>query len=138
MTNKIYPKFKEFLADGNSGGWRYTTADIRCILVDGADYTYSDAHDFLDDVPAGARVAVTASLTGKSAVNGVHLAADTTFPGGTGDPCEAIIVYCHDGGADSARRLIAYIDSGQSGLPITPNGVDITYAIHDTDGLFTL
>ena len=42
-----------------------------------------------------------------------------------------------DTGTPGTSRLIAYIDSGQTGLPVTPNGGDITYTV-DAAGWFTL
>lgn len=99
--------------------------DIRVILIDAADYTVAiDTHDFLDDVPAGARVAVSGSLASKNTDLGVFDAADITFSSVTGDVSEALIIYRHTG-TDSTSELIAYID-GATGLPVTPNGGDIT------------
>jgi hypothetical protein len=50
-----------------------------------------------------------------------------TFTAVTGDPCEAIVIW-QDTGVESTSRLIAYIDTASSGLPVTPNGGDITIA----------
>lgn len=121
MADVIYPKAKEAFF---SGSIDLTTDDIRVILVDTADYTYSTAHDFLDDVPAGARVAVSGSLTSKSVTDGVFDAADVTFSSVTGDVSEAVIFYKHTG-TESTSNLIAYIDSWGD-FPVTPNGGDIT------------
>lgn len=87
--------------------------DVRVILVDSADYTFSPAHSALASVPAGARVAVSGSLTGKTATAGVADAADVAIPGVVGDTVEALVLYRHSDGA-----LIAYID----GLSLAPNG----------------
>lgn len=132
MANAIYPKFKEALLKGDVD---LDTADVRAILIDATDYTYSSAHDFLDDVAAGARVATTATLTGVSTTDGTLDFGNSTFASATGDESEALIFYIHDGGADSARRLICYIDTGVTGLPVTPNGADITLTINN---VFTL
>lgn len=123
MANTLYPTFKHAAYDGT--GVNLGTADVRAILVDAADYTYSAAHDFLDDVPAGARVA-TVALTGESWASGVFDAADVTFTAVTGDPSEAVILYIHTG-TESTSRLIAYIDTA-TGLPVTPNGGNIAVA----------
>src|SRR5574338_421363 len=79
---------------------------IKVVLIDSADYTVSAAHDFLNDVAAV-----------------------------TGDVSEAILVY-KDTGVEATSPLIAYIDTVSSGLPVTPNGGDITIAWHATDGVF--
>jgi len=122
MANALYDKGREGFLDGSID---WDTDDIRCILVDAADYTVDLAtHDNLDDIPAPARVAVSGALTGKTVAAGVADADDVTFASVTGDPCEAIVIYKHTG-VESTSRLIAYIDSA-TGLPVTPNGGDIT------------
>jgi hypothetical protein len=122
MANALYDKGREgFL--GKLIGW--DTDDIRVILVDTADYTVAlTTHDFLDDVPVAARVKVSAALTGKTIAAGVADAADVTLSAVTGDPSEALVIYQHTG-VESTSRLIAYIDTA-TGLPVTPNGGDIT------------
>lgn len=100
------------------------TDDIRAILVDLADYVYSAAHDFLDDVPVAARVAVSGAMVGKSITSGVFDATDVTLNSVVGDPSEAVIIYKHTG-VDATSPVIAYIDSAASGLPVTPNGGNI-------------
>ena len=122
MAAVVYPKFKEALLDG-SANTDLTTENIKVILVDLNDYTYSAAHDFLDDVPAGARVATTANLGSKTVTDGVFDAADTIFTAATGDPSEALIGYV-DTGVEGTSHLV-WFDDGSSGLPITPNGQDI-------------
>lgn len=121
MANVLYPISKKALLDG---GIDLLSDDIRVILVDLDDYTYSSGHDFLDDVPGAARVAVSAALSGKSTTNGTFSASNTSFPSVTGDQSEALILYQHTG-TEGSSRLIAFIDTGVDGLPVTPNGADI-------------
>lgn len=135
MANLIYPKFKEALLGGDLAVG-LDAADIRALAVDAADYTYSAAHDFLDDIPGGAIVAVSAAIGGISITNGVFDLADFVFEDVTGDEFEYVIFYQHDGGADSARRLIALFDTA-TGLALTPNGLDVNVAIN-ASGLFAL
>lgn len=132
MADKIYPKAKEAFLSGDID---LTSDDIRVILVDGADYTYSDSHDFLDDVPSGARVATSGALTGKSVTNGAFDADDVTLTSVTGDASEAVIIYQHTG-TDSTARLIAYRDNSGA-FTVTPNGGNITLQ-WNAAGLFTL
>ena len=123
MANAIYGISRKAFLDG---GIDLLSDDIRVILIDAADYTVAiDTHDFLDDIPAGARVAVSGALTSKTTTLGVFDAADITFSAVTGDVSEALVVYQHTG-VDSTSELIAYIDTGVTGLPVTPNGGDIT------------
>ena len=121
MASVLYPKGREGFLDGSID---WDTNDIRLILIDTADYTYSAAHDNLDDVAAAARVAVSGALGTKTVTSGVASHAAVTLSAVAGDPCEAIIYYKHTG-TESTSRLICYIDSG-TGLPVTPNGGDIT------------
>lgn len=122
MANALYDKGREGFLDGSID---FDTDDIRCILIDAADYTVDLAtHDNLDDIPAAARVAVSGAFTGKTVAGGVADANDVTFSSVSGDQCEAIVIYKHTG-VESTSRLIAYIDSA-TGLPVTPNGGDIT------------
>lgn len=122
MANALYDNGREAFLDGNIS---WGSDDIRVILVDAADYTVDlAAHDFLDDVPAGARVATSGALGSKTVTAGVADAADVTFTSVTGDESEAIIIYQHTG-VESTSRLIAYIDTATN-LPVTPNGGDIT------------
>jgi len=124
MANVLYPSFKEALLSGtvdlriNSP----VTMEVKVILVDTADYTYSAAHTVLADVPAGARVAVSGALTGNTVSGGVFDANDVTLASVTGDVAEALVLYLDDGATDP---LIAYLDTGYSNLPITPDGGDI-------------
>ena len=124
MANALYDAGRQGFLDGSID---WDTDDIRAILVDAADYTVNlGTHDNLDDVPAGARVAVSSALASKTVTAGVADAADVTFTSVTGDPSEAIVIYKHTG-TESTSRLIAYIDTA-TGLPVTPNGGNIVIA----------
>lgn len=123
MANALYGKGRDKFLNGSIN---WTSDTIKSILVDTADYTVNiDTHEFLSDVPAAARVS-TATLTGKSSSLGVADANDTVHPSVTGDTVEAIILY-KDTGVEGTSPLIAYIDTA-TGLPVTPNGGDITIA----------
>jgi hypothetical protein len=125
MANALYDTGRNAFLTGDID---WVADDIRAILVDVADYTVDlAAHNFLDDVPSGARVATLgASLANKTAVAGVADADDATFSAVTGDPSEALVLYRHTG-TESTSQLVAYIDSA-TGLPVTPNGGDIDVA----------
>lgn len=121
MANGMYTKGIEALMQA---GINLVSDTIKVVLVDSADYTVDlAAHDFLNDVPAGARVA-TQALASKSVTGGAFDAADVTFSAVTGDPSEALIIY-KDTGTESTSALIMYIDTA-TGLGVTPNGGDIT------------
>ena len=124
MANALYGKGREkFL----SGSISWSSDNIRVALVDTASYTVAiDTHEFLSDVPGGARVATSGNLTSKTVTLGVADAANVTFGTVTGASVEAIVIW-KDTGTPSTSPLIAYIDTATN-LPITPNGGDITVA----------
>lgn len=135
MANALYPTFKEYLLD-HSNNTDLNSNNVKVVLVDLADYTYSSAHNFLDDVAAGARVATSGNLASKTIASGVFDSADPTFTAATGDVSEALILYV-DSGAAATSPLVAFYDTGVTGLPVTPNGGDINVAVN-ASGWFSL
>lgn len=132
MANALYPLAKQSFLKADLD----LDSEVRVILVDLADYTYNTAHDMLDDVPAGARVAVSAAVASKTFINGTFDHADFTFTAVSGDPSEALIWYQHTG-TESTSRLICFMDTGVTGLPVTPNGGDINVTV-SASGVFSL
>lgn len=107
------------------GAIDWDTDDIRQILVDTGAYTANQAtHVTLADIPAGARIAVSAALAGKTVLAGVANHSAVTHGSVSGASVEAIVYYKHTG-AETAR-LIAYVDTASAGLPVSPNSGDIT------------
>lgn len=122
MANALYPKAKEAFLNADID----LAADtIKISLIDTGTYTYTSTHQYRSDV-ANAAVISTATLTNKTTANGVFDADDALFTSVTGANAEALIIF-QDTGVQSTSRLIAYIDSA-TGLPILPNGGDITVA----------
>lgn len=119
MANAIYPSAKEGFLGADID---LMADDIRVVMVDLADYTYNAAHDFLNDVPSGARVGSATALTGKSITGGVFDADDTTIVGVAGDQTEALIIYKHTG-TESTSPVIAFYDNAQ--VVVLPNGGDV-------------
>ena len=132
MANQLFPKAKEDFLNGNLN---LSSNTVTIILVDTDVYSFNGVHLTRSDVPNTAVVA-TANLASKTTTLGVFDAADVTFTSVTGANCEALILYHNTGNAeaDGARqadsRLIAYIDTA-TGLPILPNGGDITVRFSD-------
>jgi hypothetical protein len=133
MANALYPKFKE---QALQGGTNLASGNIKAVLVDLADYTYSAAHEFLSDVPVAARVATSGNLASKTFTNGTFDSADPSFTAATGDVAEALILFI-DTGTAGTSRLIAFYDTGVGGLPVTPNGGDINVTVN-ASGWFAL
>lgn len=132
MANVLYPKAKEDFLNGNLN---LSSNTITIVLVDTDVYTYSSSHEDRADVPNTAVIAAN-NLVSTSTTSGVFDASDAIFRSVTGANAEALILYHNTGSAetDGARqadsRLIAFIDDA-SGLPILPNGGDITVRFSD-------
>jgi len=122
MANAVYPLYKQALIQGTAG--TSLTGTLKAVLIDTAVYTYSAAHDFYNDVSAGA-VGTPGTIGSKTYTNGLLDGADVTFTAVSGASCEAIILFL-DTGTAGTSALVAYIDTGVTGLPVTPNGGDIT------------
>ena len=124
MASGIYDAARESFLKGEID---WATDDIKCVLVDAGDYTADlNSDQFLDDIAAGGRVATSAVFSAKSTTAGVADAADITFSSVTGDQCEALVIY-QDTGTETTSRLIALLEDDKvTGLPVTPNGGDIT------------
>jgi hypothetical protein len=123
MASGLYDKGRQKFLEG---GIAILTDTIKAVLVDVADYTVNLAtHEFLSDIPLAGRVAISPALGTKTSTAGVFNAASTTWPAVTGDQSEAVVFF-KDTGVVGTSPLIAYVDSASSGLPVTPNGGDIT------------
>ena len=120
MANALYNKAREGFAKGQIN---WETDTIKAVLVDSGAYTYSAAHQFISDVPSGARISSIQTLSGKTATDGACDANDLTFPSVSGASIEVIVIF-KDTGTEATSPVLAYIDSG-TGLPITPNSGDI-------------
>jgi len=122
MANALYDHGREGFLGGTID---WDTHDIRIILSDAADYVKDLAvDDFLDDVAGAARVATSDALVGKTITAGVADATDKTWATVAGDVSEEIVGYYHTG-VEATSALIFDIDTA-TGLPVTPNGGDIT------------
>jgi len=120
MANLLYPKGKENLLLGN---FDLSGANIKVALIDTGTYTYSATHDAYDDLSG--IVGTPVAIGSTTVTDGVFDGADITFTSVTGDSVEALVIY-QDSGTPSTSYLLAYLDTVTSGLPVTPNGGDIT------------
>lgn len=142
MANAIYPIYKTALMSASSNVSLTvddTTDGPFCSLIDTNDVSYSAAHDFYDDVVA-ANVGTSQRIddpTVGSVSAGTFDGANLTYTAVTGDVCEALIIYRKNSGANTTWRLVCYLDTSITGLPVTPNGGDITVTWH-ASGIFTL
>lgn len=138
MANALYPKWKEALITGaadsalNGSG----TTGVYVALVDTGTYTYSASHQYYSDLSGIVGTPVEIGAT-KTYTNGVLDGADVTFTAVTGNTAEALVLYVKNSGANTTWRLVAYIDTSVTGLPVTPNGGDINVAWSGS-GIFSL
>jgi hypothetical protein len=140
MANALYPKWKEAIIQGSANSDLDGTTDtgVWVALYDvGAGGAYDSADEFYSSISAGVvgtpvEIGATKSYTG-----GVFDGANVTFSAVTGDPCEALVIYRKTAGANTEWRLVAYLDTGVTGLPVTPNGGDITVT-WNASGIFAL
>ena len=127
MANRIYPKYKEALMEGDTDV-DLTSGSVAAMLVDTADYTFLASHEFKSDVPTSAITAISSNISGGTVVCGVFNCTTVTWVAASGQQSEAIIFFVDDATASgNASRLVCYLDTGQTGLPVTPNGGDITF-----------
>lgn len=119
MSNSLFPTAKESFLKGEID---LATDNIKVVLLS-ATYTYSAAHQFLSSLSG--TVATSGNLASKTTTSGVFDAADVTFTAVTGSAVTQIVIY-QDTGVAGTSRLIAFFDTGVTGLPVTPNGGDIS------------
>jgi len=134
MANAIYPKFKEALLDGSTN-IDLNDGTVKVALVDTGTYTYNAAHDFYDDV-SSAVVGTPQTIANTTVTAGVFDGDNVTYTSVTGNTVEALVIYI-DTGSPSTSRLVAYIDTSVTGLPVTPNSGDISITWSNA-GIFAL
>ena len=133
MANAIYPLYKEALITGSSN-ISLSAGDIKAVLVDTGTYTYAGTDQFLDDLSGV--TSTSGNMASKTVASGVFDCADFAFSSVSGDESEAIIFYI-DTGTPGTSRLVAYFDTGITGIPVTPNGGDINIQLNGS-GIFSL
>lgn len=130
MANGLYGLGRQAFLEGTIP---ILTDNIKAVLVNiqATHYVVNLATDqFLSAILVGDRVATSGNLASKTSTLGVFDAADVTFAAVTGAQCGALVLY-DDSGSAATSKLIAYIDTA-TGLPVTPNGGDITVVFDNT------
>ena len=103
---------------------------IKCVLVKSA-YTYSAAHDFLNDLSTNA-VGTAQTLTTPDTTDGVFSADNATFTAvAATTACDRVAIYKHVTNSGDSP-LIAILDLAAE---VTPDGGDITLT-WDAGGIF--
>jgi hypothetical protein len=137
MANALYNPFKQQLLD-NSTALDLDGDGIKASLVDAADYTFSAAHDEYSgasrDVPLAGIVAESAALGSPTCTNGTFDTADFTWTSVSGDQSEDVLLWDDTVTND---RLMAFYDTGLTGMPVTPSGGNINFTVN-ASGWFSL
>jgi hypothetical protein len=134
MANALFPKWKEQLLQFTANN-NLSAGTVKVALVDTGVYTYNSADQFYTSV-SSAVVGTPQTIGSKTFTNGVFDGADATFTAVTGASIEALVLYV-DTGTAATSPLVAYIDTSVTGLPVTPNGGDISIT-WNASGIFAL
>lgn len=128
MANQLAPSYKKLTLDADLD---LLVDTIKVVAVSSA-YTFSTAHDFLDDVTN--QLGISPALTSKTTTGGVFDAADLA-PAFTGIATDiAALLVFKDTGTPSTSPLIYFMDTG---FTHTQNGgnVNLTW---NASGLFAI
>lgn len=134
IANAIYDLWKDLIGTFGTGGGGTTPPGSLSVDLVTSSYSFSQAHDFEDDL--GANVVATETADNHAWVGKNLDADDVVFASLTGSAVAALVLFM-DTGTTTTSRLIAYIDTGITGLPFTPSGADATLA-WDAAGIFDL
>ena len=129
MANQLYPKAKEGFIGGDIA---MDTDNIKAILTRDA---YNASHEFLSSISD--IVATSTNVTTKTITNGTFDADDIVYPSVAAGAAVNYVILYQDSGSAATSRLIAHIDTATSGLPVTPDGTNITVEVN-ASGWFTL
>jgi len=138
MANAIYDLWKQEILKGTANNLLNSaegTTGVYAALVDTGTYTFSQAHQFYSSLSG--IVGTDQEILTKTQVNGAFDGTDLTYTAVTGASVEAIALYRKNAGANTTWPLIAYIDTGVTNLPVTPNGGNITIT-WNVSGIFKL
>jgi hypothetical protein len=138
MANAVYPPYKEALLAGTASrdlDNNTATDGPFCALVDTGTYTYSSAHDFYSDLSGV--VGTDQRITAPTVTSGTLDGGDLTYTSVSGASVEALVIYRKNSGANTTWALVVYIDTSVTGLPVTPNGGNITVT-WNASGIFTI
>jgi hypothetical protein len=130
----LYPKWKEQLLQFTANN-NLSAGTVKVALIDTGTYTYNSADQFWSSA-SSASVGTPQTIGSKTFTNGTFDGADVTFTAVTGNSVEALILFI-DTGSSATSPLVAYIDTSVTGLPVTPNGGDITIT-WNASGIFAL
>ena len=133
MANAIYPLYKQALLDA-SANVDLNDGTVKVALIDSATYPYTSTDEFYSSVSGV--VGTPQTINNTTVTNGLFDGDNVTYTAVSGNTVEALVIYI-DTGSSATSRLVAYIDTSVTGLPVTPNGGDITIS-WNASGIFQL
>ena len=128
MVKVVYPSARN--AAWKAANIPVDTDTIKLLLLD-VDYTYNAAHDFLDDIPAAARIGTAQTIANKTfgtVAAGVFDGDDVTVPSvASGDTVVAYVIYNDTPATEATKQLIAFVNEKADGsaISIATNGGNI-------------
>jgi hypothetical protein len=120
MANALFDPGREGFLDGSID---WDTDTIETLLV--RAYTFAAADKFETALTGTGTIVSRVTLGSITKTNGIADAADAIWPTVTAGAAIPAIVILSNKGSAATNRLIAYIDTA-TGLPVTPNGANIT------------
>lgn len=117
-------------ADATLKTINWDTDDIRCAMLL-SSYSFSAAHDFLDDISADVAVNGTSGNLnpGITVASGVIDVGDFTITPDTAQSVASLMFYQHTG-TESTAALLFFLDSAKvSNLPLTTTGAAVSIVI---------
>jgi hypothetical protein len=127
MANAIYDLWKQEIMKGTSNNLLNSAegaTGVYCALVDTGTYTFSQAHQFYSSLSGV--VGTDQEILTKTQTTGTFDGTDLTYTSVTGNSVEALVLYRKNAGANTTWPLFCFIDTSVTGLPVTPNGGNIT------------
>lgn len=137
MANAVYPIA---LSSFETKAIDLANDDIRALLVK-SPQAFNSAHQFVSDLTAGNIIQRgAAGLAGKTTTGGVFKASNYTLTAvAAGSTVIAVVVYDNTPALDTAKNLLAWIDTDASAVAISlaTNGSDITVT-WNASGIFSI
>lgn len=134
MASYLYGLGREAFLDG---GIAWSSANIKAVLATSSYTPVQNTDQYHAIIGGGNIIATSGNFASKTVTLGVADAADITYSSVSGSACPYIIIY-KDSGSSATSPLIAKIDD-YTGLPVTPNGGNITVSWpNDSNKIFKL
>jgi hypothetical protein len=139
MANAVYPIFKQALmkACTNVSLNGSTTNGPWVSLVDTGTYTYATGHTFFNPSLSGI-IGTDQNIVSPTVVGRKFDGCNVTYTAvTTPTSIEALVIYRKSTSANTTWRLVLFENSSVTGLPVTPNGGDISIS-WNASGIFDL